>query len=106
MHDLHPPQEVVAAYHDVARAMEARERRINEAAGQALSKKRQSEAQSELIIRQAAAAKHEKIDQAEAAGVVFAQKLAARNGLSHSQELRLGGDPSTSPSAGPVADYE
>ena len=30
LHDLHPPQEVVPAYHEVTRAVEMRDRAVNE----------------------------------------------------------------------------
>src|SRR5205085_647358 len=35
LQDLHPPLEVVPAYHDVTRAMEAKERMVNSAQGDA-----------------------------------------------------------------------
>jgi regulator of protease activity HflC (stomatin/prohibitin superfamily) len=89
LHDLHPPQEVVPAYHDVARAMEARERQINEAVAQALSKKRSTQAQSVQIVRQAGADKHEKVSQADAAGSEFAFRQSERKKLSLHQELTI-----------------
>jgi hypothetical protein len=87
LHDLHPPQEVVPAYHDVARAMEARERQINEAVSQAITKKRANQAQASQIVRQARAIKHETISQTEAAAHAFLVGQAARGSLSLSQDL-------------------
>ena len=40
LHDLHPPQEVVSAYHEVTRAMELRDRRTNEAEADRLARRR------------------------------------------------------------------
>src|SRR5690606_32600994 len=42
LHDVHPPQEVVAAYHEVARAMELRDRLINEAEADAFRTRRRA----------------------------------------------------------------
>jgi Cu+-exporting ATPase len=44
LHDLHPPQEVVPAYHDVTRAMEAGQRQVKDAEAAALTRKRNAEA--------------------------------------------------------------
>src|SRR5205807_4532556 len=38
LHDLHPPQEVVSAYHEVTRAMAGRERQIKDAEAEAVRK--------------------------------------------------------------------
>ena len=36
LHDMHPPQEVVPAYHEVTQAMERRDQRVNEAEADAM----------------------------------------------------------------------
>ena len=43
VHDLHPPAEVVSAYHDVARAIQARDQQINRAEAQATLLRTQAE---------------------------------------------------------------
>lgn len=63
--DLHPPGEVVEAYYDVAKAMERRDQRINEAEEQATRKKRAADADVVKILTQANAARAEKIQEAE-----------------------------------------
>src|SRR5262249_30270176 len=44
VHDLHPPKEVVDAYHRVTQAMEHRDQVVNEAKAGALRKEREAEA--------------------------------------------------------------
>jgi P-type Cu+ transporter len=62
--DLHPPKEVVDAYYEVARAMEERDRAINEAGEAATRKRKAAEADAARIIANAHAAKAEKIQEA------------------------------------------
>lgn len=53
IHDLHPPLEVVGAYHNVARAQEERDRQINEALAAAIITRQQAEANSLRTTRDA-----------------------------------------------------
>jgi HflK protein len=101
LHDVHPPQEVVPAYYDVARAREARERMKNEAEAEALRGRRDAEAQQLQIIRQAEAAARERVRQAEADRDVFLARLQARTSLSLEEEWALIDAAFTSPPAGP-----
>jgi Cu+-exporting ATPase len=89
LHDLHPPQEVVAAYHEVTRAMELRDRRVNEAQAERLSRRREQEAKSLQTIRQAEAARFEKVRMAQARRIEFLARLQARSRLSWQQEWDL-----------------
>jgi Cu+-exporting ATPase len=89
LHDLHPPQEVVPAYHDVTKAMEARDRQVNEAQAEALRKKRASEAAALQITRQAEAAAQEVVLQEQAARLVFRSRKATRTELPLREECRL-----------------
>src|SRR5262249_11823267 len=86
---LHPPQEVVPAYHDVARAMEAKERQKNEAEAQALGKVRAARAGALQIVRQAEAAACEKVRSAGAARAAFLARQRAREQLPWKEEWRL-----------------
>jgi Cu+-exporting ATPase len=89
LHDLHPPQEVVPAYHDVARAMEAASRLINDAQASALSRKRDAQANAQKLVRQAQAVKHARVAQEEATQAAFLARLAQRNQLSSQEEAHL-----------------
>ncbi|MCS6850481.1 MAG: cation-translocating P-type ATPase family protein [Gemmataceae bacterium] len=89
LHDLHPPQEVVREYHDVARAMEARDRAINDAQAEALSKKRDAEAQARRLVLEAEAAAQRKVREAETARDLFLARLRARTQLTMTEEWQL-----------------
>ncbi|HXG09385.1 MAG TPA: cation-translocating P-type ATPase family protein [Gemmataceae bacterium] len=89
LHDIHPPQEVVEAYHEVTKAMENRDRLVNLAQGEALEKERRAQAEAQKIIREAEAAASEKIKSAEAARAVFLARHQARTQLSPQQEWDL-----------------
>jgi Cu+-exporting ATPase len=89
LHDLHPPQEVVADYHRVTQAMEDRDRQVNEAQAAAIRKKRDAQATALLNIRLAQALAHEITTQAEASRTAFLARHAMRNQLSLRDDLRL-----------------
>jgi Cu+-exporting ATPase len=55
LHDLHPPQEVVSSFHDVARAMEAADRKANDALAEQLRKLNAARADAVQTERQAEA---------------------------------------------------
>jgi Cu+-exporting ATPase len=55
LHDLHPPQEVVAAYHKVTQAMEERDRTVNKAEGKAVTDVNEQLARTREEIRTATA---------------------------------------------------
>jgi Cu+-exporting ATPase len=92
LHDLHPPQEVVPAYHDVTKAMQAHDRLVNEAEAEALRKKRSAQASALQLVRQATAAKHETVTQEAAAQAAFLARYKARSGLSLREEGWLLGE--------------
>jgi Cu+-exporting ATPase len=89
LQDLHPPQEVVPAYHDVTRAMEARDRTVNQARSEALHKERQAASKALRIVRQAEASRTETVKQAEADRATFLARQQARGQLSWRQETEL-----------------
>ncbi len=78
--DVHPPQEVVQAYHDVAKAMENRDRLKNEAWASAIQQERRSEAEALKAVRGAEADKNEKVLSAQADHDVFMAWLRSRQG--------------------------
>jgi regulator of protease activity HflC (stomatin/prohibitin superfamily) len=89
IHDLHPPQEVVKAYHDVTQAMERRDQRVNEARSSAVRMERAAEAEHLEIVRQAQAAAREKISLAEAVRDAFLNRRRARVTLNPDEERQL-----------------
>ncbi len=89
LNDLHPPGEVVDAYHEVARAMERRERLVNDAEAEAREKKTSAEAQALQIRREAEGDVLEKVRSAEAARDTFLARLHSRSELPVAEEWRL-----------------
>ena len=66
LHDLHPPQDVVAAYHNVTRAMEKRDQLVNEAEEKALRDERKQQADGLKQVREAEAERLQKVRVAQA----------------------------------------
>jgi Cu+-exporting ATPase len=93
--DIHPPQEVVQAYHDVTKAMEARDRLVNQAEAEARREESKARWQALRIVREADAAKQEKTTQAEAARATFEARYRVRTELSLTQEWSLLADSAT-----------
>ncbi len=89
LHDLHPPQDVVPAYHDIAKAMEDRDRKITDAQAVALTRKREAEAEALRIVREAEADARRKLHEAEAAQAEFLALWRMRSQLDWSDEWRL-----------------
>ncbi len=89
LHDLHPPQEVVRAYHEVTNAMEERDRRVNQAEAEALAMVRAQEGRNLEIVRRAEAARDEKIRMAEARLAAFTARYQQRSRLPLTQEWHL-----------------
>jgi Cu+-exporting ATPase len=89
LHDLHPPQEVVRAYHEVTRAMERRDRQVNEAEADRQLRVRTQEGRNLEIVRKAAAERLERIRLAEARQAVFRARYEQRSRLSLTTECQL-----------------
>jgi Cu+-exporting ATPase len=99
VHDVHPPQEVVECYHNVTRAMQARDRQVNDAEAEALRAtideagnartKRAAQVKALQITRQAGAAAHEIVTSAAAAQASFLARQAVRAHLSAGEEWQL-----------------
>jgi Cu+-exporting ATPase len=66
IHDLHPPTEVVSAYHDVARAIQARDQQVNRAEAQAIQTRKQAEEEALREVADAEAGRSDKIETAKA----------------------------------------
>jgi membrane protease subunit HflK len=87
--DLHPPGEVVEAYYDVAKAMERRDKFVNQAQEVAIKWNKAAQAEGEKILSQAKAAAAEKTYAAAAETRKFLDQSRARRELSEHQELQL-----------------
>jgi Cu+-exporting ATPase len=81
IHDLHPPTEVVSAYHDVARAIQARDQQVNRAEAQAIQVRKQAEEEALREVADAEAARSEKIETAKAGRDSFLYWLRLRTEL-------------------------
>jgi regulator of protease activity HflC (stomatin/prohibitin superfamily) len=90
--DLHPPQDVVPDYYEVAKAMEQRARRINEAQESALAKLKKADADVQALLARARTAKTDKVKRAAGDKERFLARSQARSQLSWSQELLLAMD--------------
>jgi Cu+-exporting ATPase len=92
LHDLHPPQEVVRAYHDVTNAMEKRDKRVNEAEANRIASRRRQEGQSLQAVRKAEAERFARVELAKAARAEFEARYRARSALGAAQEWALARD--------------
>jgi Cu+-exporting ATPase len=89
LHDLHPPQEVVRAYHEVTRAMERRDRQVNEAEADRKLRVRTQEGRNLEIVRKAEAERTERIRLAEARLAAFRARYEQRSRLPVTMECQL-----------------
>jgi regulator of protease activity HflC (stomatin/prohibitin superfamily) len=89
VHDLHPPQDVVPAYYDVIRAMQDRDRQVNEATAEARRSLSGAKADSWKTVRNAQGQKTAVILGAQADRDRFLAREQARNRLRPSEEQQL-----------------
>jgi Cu+-exporting ATPase len=89
LHDLHPPQDVVAAYHEVTKAMEQRDKLINEGEEKVLRDERRQEADGLKQEREAEADYLKKILLARANQAAFTSRYRVRTSLDLAEEWRL-----------------
>jgi P-type Cu+ transporter len=92
LHDLHPPQEVVAAYHLVAESIQKRDKAVNEAKTEASRVITRAEDDSLKMVRSAEADAQAKVAEASAARDVIFLWNTARNTLTPAEELAVNGD--------------
>jgi Cu+-exporting ATPase len=78
LHDLHPPREVVSAYHDVAKAMENRDRQINEAQAESIRQHQEALYKGKALVYEAEADSRARVRLAESQVDVFLSRLRAR----------------------------
>lgn len=82
VHDLHPPTEVVSAYHDVARAIQARDQQINRAESQATLLRKQAEEEAFRELAEGDVTRTEKVENAKAGRDAFLFWYKLRSELS------------------------
>ena len=103
LHDLHPPERVVDAFHDVARAMERRDWRVNKARAEEIRLKSDAEAEALRSVRQAQGEAEKKVLLAEAGRDGFLAREQARRQLSWTDEWRLMNEAAAAVAAGEPA---
>lgn len=89
LHDLHPPPEVVNSYHAVAKAIQERDRVINEAEADAMKLKRRSQEEADRIVKRAEAEAHARRGAAIADRDAFLAWHAIRSRLTPDEEIML-----------------
>ena len=90
LHDLHPPQDVVAAYHDVTRAMEKRDLLINQGEEKVLRDERRQQAEGLKQVREAEAEAQKKDPLRPGSDrAAFDRRYRLRHRLDLAEEWRL-----------------
>ncbi|HEY7428057.1 MAG TPA: cation-translocating P-type ATPase family protein [Gemmataceae bacterium] len=89
LHDLHPPRNVVAAYHDVTKAMEDRDRLINQGEEKVLRDERDQQAKGLKQEREAEVEALKKVLLARANQSAFMSRYRVRTSLDLAEEWRL-----------------
>jgi P-type Cu+ transporter len=89
LHDLHPPPEVVSSYHAVARAIQERDRLVNEAEAAALRTRRRADEDADRTVRRAFSEAHRQVEDAKALRDAFAAWHRVRTELAPEEEEML-----------------
>jgi Cu+-exporting ATPase len=89
LHDLHPPPEVVNSYHTVAKAIQDRDRMINEAEADASRQKRRAQEEADRVLKRADADAHATRESAAADRDAFLAWHAVRSRLAPDEEAQL-----------------
>ena len=89
LHDLHPPPEVVTAYHAVARAIQERDRLVNEADADSIRTRRRSEEEADRVTRRAGAEANRLLEDAKAVRDNFLAWHRVRTQLAPEEEAAL-----------------
>ena len=84
--DLHPPREVVKAYHAVAKAIQDRDRVINQAEADALRTRRRAEEEADRVVRRSTADAHAAVGAAKADCDAFLAWQRVRTELAPAEE--------------------
>ncbi len=88
VHDLHPPREVVQAYHSVAKAMENGQKRIRDAQTLVLRRLTDEKSRAARVLKVAEASAQSQVRLAKAKLDSFAMKAASRQGSESLTDFR------------------
>jgi len=89
LHDLHPPPEVVSSYHAVAKAIQERDRTVNEAEADAIRTRRRADEESERVVRRAFTEANRQVEEARAVRDAFAAWHRVRTELLPEEVARM-----------------
>lgn len=89
LHDLHPPPEVVSSYHAVAKAIQERDRMINEAEADAARLRRRAQEEADRVLKRSDADAHATREAAKADRDAFLAWHAVRWRLAPDEEAAL-----------------
>ncbi|MFO0796298.1 MAG: cation-translocating P-type ATPase family protein [Gemmataceae bacterium] len=103
LHDLHPPREVVESYHSVAKAIQERDRVLNDAEADALRTVRRATEEAERTVSRARTEANRQVKDAEALATAFAAWVKARAAVSAEEEAALAAERAKRVAAGEAA---
>lgn len=86
LHDLHPPPEVVSSYHAVARAIQERDRMVNEAEADAFRTRRRADEDAERVVRRSFSDAYRQVEDAKALRDAFLAWHRVRTQLSPEED--------------------
>jgi Cu+-exporting ATPase len=86
LHDLHPPPEVVGSYHAVAKAIQERDRLVNEAEGDAVRARRRAEEEADRAVSRAETEANRAVEEAKANRDAFLAWHAVRTELTADEQ--------------------
>lgn len=89
LHDLHPPPEVVGSYHAVAKAIQERDRMLNDAEADAIRAVRRASEEGERTVSRARTEANRQLRDAEALARAFDAWVKARTQLSADENTAL-----------------
>jgi Cu+-exporting ATPase len=89
LHDLHPPQAVVESYHAVAKAIQDRDRVVNEAEAEAVRARRRAEEEADRVMKRAQAEAHTRVVAAKGDRDAFLAWHRLRTELTPAEEAAL-----------------
>ncbi|VTS03525.1 cation-translocating P-type ATPase family protein [Tuwongella immobilis] len=87
LHDLHPPQEVVPAYHEVARAIQSRDRSLNDAKAESIRTRGKALESSMSLTRAAEATSFERVTDATAVRDAFLAWKQSRTTIPRAEDI-------------------
>ncbi len=88
VHDLHPPREVVQAYHSVAKAMENGQKRVRDAETLVLRRLGEEKSKADRVIKVAEAQRQSQLDLARARLEAFVMRVSSRKGSENLTDFR------------------